>query len=234
MKKTRQPESRVVAMCSAKGGVGKSTLTVATGSELALIGFRVHVIDCDKSGDSSRWVKDAGIANLTAISLTDPAMMRQSVEWGRSAADVVLIDLPGELSEMMTFAMVRSDFVVVPTKCSEFDLHRMSKSVTVMRQTAENINREIPYKVLLNDFPHLNSRAARDAEDYVASRKLPCFRTRIMKRTAFERIVNDGQPIRHLDSAGTALGNLTTFLAELAREVNFDLTPILAHEAFHA
>lgn len=233
MKQASKMDSTVVALCSAKGGVGKSTLTVACASELALMGFRVHVLDCDKSCDSSRWIRDAGISGLTALSLLDPALMRQSVEQGRGSADIVLIDLPGELSEMMTFAMVRSDFVVVPTKCSEFDLHRMSRSVTVMRQTAENINREIPYKVLLNDFPHLNSRAARDAEVYVESRKLPCFRTRILKRTAFERIVNDGAPVRKLDNSGAALANLTTFLAELAGEIDFDLSPILNQEAAH-
>ncbi len=45
--------ARVIAICNAKGGVGKTTTTVSAGSYLALAGRKVLVVDFDPQGNAS-------------------------------------------------------------------------------------------------------------------------------------------------------------------------------------
>jgi chromosome partitioning protein len=90
----------VVSIASAKGGVGKSTLALLLGAELALDGYQVTILDCDLNQHASAFgikAKLPGLAILPDIGETDVLKALRTAE---EKHDVVLVDLPGGSSTL--------------------------------------------------------------------------------------------------------------------------------------
>ena len=72
--------ARVVVVCSAKGGVGKTTTAVNVAALFAET-LRVLLIDSDPqdAGSASWWIADPSQWAVTTVKETDPARARRAV-----------------------------------------------------------------------------------------------------------------------------------------------------------
>jgi chromosome partitioning protein len=203
----------VITIGSTKGGVGKSTLTIAMASELAVRGFKVHVLDADKRLDTQRWIKDADIPGLTA----DPGTyINVGQEKGERVTEENLIDLidqakpnhdfifidpmGGVGSVVLTYAIMESDLIIVPTCLSEMDVNAVDETVRIIRSAEKAKKQPIAFKVLLNKVPTLPTKVHKYAAERLGEKKLPMMIEMVWNRTHFEQMSYSGRPLRaHVD-----------------------------------
>ena len=213
----------VITLATTKGGVGKSTLTCAITSELALRGLRIHVLDADRREDTFRWVRDADIKGLTAEGGIAEDTITALIRKASQENNLVFVDMPGIGSNMLTYAMLRSDLVVIPTRSSEFDLASVNESVRGIEVIQEATDRQINYRVLMNAAPVLQTKAHQNAERRFIERGIPLFRTRVLNRTVFEKLTLSGRPLRALDPKGNALANINALITEMFEGLGLNL-----------
>ncbi len=114
----------VVAFCSQKGGVGKSTLAGAMAAAAAAEkGVKVRIIDADELQETSRaWAERRAQGGTAApIEVT----VAHSVEDVRSLAgdaDVLIVDAPGRASRDTLMIARQAHLVIQPTGGSSADL----------------------------------------------------------------------------------------------------------------
>ncbi|MBL8567215.1 MAG: ParA family protein [Hyphomicrobiaceae bacterium] len=126
--KTPMPDRqcRVIALASAKGGTGKTTLTACLAVEAAKSG-RVVMIDADPQQSLTLWHR-ARLANDDEGE--NPGLMRagteplaEKVELLRKAgADWVLIDLPPGDVDLLEAGIAAADYIVIPIRASSLDV----------------------------------------------------------------------------------------------------------------
>ena len=56
-----------IAIASAKGGCGKTTLAILLGTELALEGYTVALLDCDVNQHATAFGKKAAVSGFAVV-----------------------------------------------------------------------------------------------------------------------------------------------------------------------
>lgn len=87
---------KAIAFHLQKGGVGKSTLSVATAWELAAAGHPTVLVDCDPQGNASSWLLETRL---------DPDLELADVLTGAAAADAAAIMVDDNLWCIPTFGL---------------------------------------------------------------------------------------------------------------------------------
>lgn len=116
--------SVVVAFLSQKGGVGKSTLARSLAVVASKVGLRVMLADLDPQQRTlMRWLKtrnELGLRPVVEVKAFDA--VADALSDGEEA-DLVILDLPGQLSDAAALVGQNADLVVQPTSPSVDDLH---------------------------------------------------------------------------------------------------------------
>src|SRR3954453_11184807 len=166
----------VLALASAKGGVGKTTIAVLVGTELAFEGYKVTLLDCDLNQHASAFGEKAGIRGFTVVPSIDEANVLSALRRAETDNDVVLIDLPGGSSTLAIKALQRSNFVLIPCQASLPDVRDAVKTVAQVDDAQDlartNIARALIWTRVL---PGFESRAAKHVRESVEGRGLPIF-----------------------------------------------------------
>jgi chromosome partitioning protein len=123
---------RVIAICNAKGGVGKTTLTAALA--VGATG-KVVVVDADPQGSLEAWFERRDDTDIEYVHATDERGLTRAVAKLRSSsADWVLIDGAPALIEQLEAAIVASDFVVIPVRPSIFDIEPVTIAIELCQE----------------------------------------------------------------------------------------------------
>jgi chromosome partitioning protein len=205
-----------IAIASAKGGCGKTTLAILLAAELALDGYRVALLDSDLNQHASAFGAKARIPGLTIVADITEANVLAALREGEAQQDVVVIDLPGGSSTLALKALQRSQFVLVPAQASLPDARDALKTIAQVDDAQDlarsPIARAIVWTRLL---PGFESRAARHVRQTVEGRGLTVLEAALMERAAFREMHISGEVPRQADPRGAPAGNVSA----LAREV---------------
>src|SRR4051794_39379374 len=93
-------EMATISVASAKGGCGKTTLAILLGTELALEGYTVALLDCDVNQHATAFGSKVRIAGFSVVPSIDEANVLPKLREAAEHTDVVLIDLPGGSSTL--------------------------------------------------------------------------------------------------------------------------------------
>ena len=121
----------VLTIGTTKGGSGKTTLCVLLASVFAAKSFRVRILDADPQATVTQWFArslDAGrgLENI-AVELVDGADQLVARLADTSDCDVILIDVPGSIDEILNIAAAHSEMVLVPARASGADLPEVAR-----------------------------------------------------------------------------------------------------------
>lgn len=205
-----------ISVASAKGGCGKTTLSILLGSELALDGYKVALLDSDLNQHASAFGRKAAIAGLSVIPDITEGNVLSVLRKAEEGHDVVLIDLPGGSSTLALKALQRSHFVLVPTQASLPDVRDAVKTIAQIDDAQDlarsPIARAIVWTRLLSGF---ESRAARHVRESLEGKDLSVLGSSLMERAAFREIHISGQVPRQNSPASSAATNVTALTRDV-------------------
>ena len=205
-----------VSIASAKGGCGKTTLAILLGSELALDGYKVALLDCDLNQHASAFGAKANISGFHVISNVTEANVLSEIKKAENDQDIVLIDLPGGSSTLALKALQRSHLVIVPTQASLPDVRDALKTIAQIDDAQDlaraPIARAMVWTRLLSGF---ESRSARHVREGLEGQGGEIIKAALMERAAFREIHITGRVPRESDPNGTAATNIATITAEI-------------------
>jgi chromosome partitioning protein len=154
---------KTIAIASAKGGVGKSTITSALAVRASLESLRVALMDLNvDQGNLTQWWITRGqpmnprlVTEIENIPEDVKALAAAGYEW-------LLIDGPPGEMDLIEQAVVVADFVLVPVKASIFDVNSID-AVVLMCATHDK-----PFAFVLSDvdakFASLNAQIVKAME----------------------------------------------------------------------
>lgn len=126
----------VIVMASPKGGVGKSTCAVLLASEFARMGADVTVLDCDPNKSHP-----VGISWRTfRCDLEERRWsLRDRTDYPSSDGDgkIVIVDLEGVASQLVSRAISQADLVIVPMQPTALDAEIGSEALALVREEEE-------------------------------------------------------------------------------------------------
>lgn len=185
---------RVVAIMNQKGGVGKTTVTMALALAAREAGFRVCVLDLDPQASAALWVRqrsqitgvsDPGFdvrATSARAEIVEAEIERaagQGVEW-------VFLDTAPSVAGISVELVRLADVVLVPVGDGRFDLTATAPTLDLVRAGGR---RPI---VVFNRLPTNAKRALADLKDG--------FRT-VMKDIVFGPVLAARAEIKHAQGA---------------------------------
>jgi chromosome partitioning protein len=205
-----------LSIASAKGGCGKTTLSILLGAELALDGYTVTLLDCDLNQHASAFGAKANIPGFSIIGNVTEANVLSELKKAESTQDVVLIDLPGGSSTLAIKALQRSHFVIVPTQASLMDVRDATKTIAQIDDAQELARSPIARAMVWTRFsPGFESKSARHVRQSLEGQGAVIFNSILMERAAFKEIHITGQVPRQIDpKCGPAL-NISAIAAEV-------------------
>jgi chromosome partitioning protein len=129
--------AKVVAIASAKGGVGKSSIVGALGVHAAGAGEHVMLIDAEPQQSLGLWWERRGKPDNPGLTSVDSEReLTRAVGKIRTAGnlDLVLIDTPPAMLERIEAAISVSNFVLIPVRTSIFDVEAISPVMELCTQ----------------------------------------------------------------------------------------------------
>jgi chromosome partitioning protein len=115
----------VVALTQTKGGSGKSTLAQAIAVEAVNDGSKVLLVDLDPAQSAAKWWRRRGGPTNPMLEDDVKNALKLSDVLRKSTADVVILDTPGELLQVIRQAVAHASVVVVPMAPSVKDWEAM-------------------------------------------------------------------------------------------------------------
>jgi chromosome partitioning protein len=209
-------EAATISIASAKGGCGKTTLAILLGTELALEGYTVALLDCDVNQHATAFGKKADIPGFAVVPSIDEGNVLSALRRADADSDVVLIDLPGGSSTLALKALQRTNFCLVPCQVSLPDVRDAVKTLAQIDDAQELARTNIPRALIWTRvLPGFESRVSRHVRESVEGKDLPVFSTALLERAAFRELHLTGQTPRQTDSKSAAAANITAITQEL-------------------
>ena len=206
----------VLSVASAKGGVGKSTLAILLGSELALDGYKVSLLDCDLNQHAAAFGAKSNIEGFSVVPSIVEGNVLSAMRQAEADADIVIVDLPGGSSTLALKALQRSNFVIVPCQASLPDVKDAVKTMEQISD-AEDLSRVKIERSLIwtRVLPGYESRSAKHVRRSIEETGLPVFSVQQRELSAFREMHVTGRVPRQVDSASSATQNVAAITLEL-------------------
>lgn len=191
----------VVALCSQKGGSGKTTLSghLAVQAELAGVG-PVALVDTDPQGSLAAWW-NARRSDAPAFASTTLAQLPTDLERLRlEGCSLVVIDTPPAINMAIQRVINVADLVIIPTRPSPHDLRAVAGTVDMVERAQGRM-------VFVLNAANLRAKISSDAVIALSQHGTvaPAF---VQQRIDFATSMIDGRTVCEIDPAGRSAGEI--------------------------
>lgn len=207
---------KVVAVSSAKGGVGKSTICVHLAVAAEAAGLATAIFDLDPQASVALWSDHRGEPIPAVVAAQAPrlsSLLKQARERG---ADLVFLDTPPHASGVSADACALADVVLVPCRPSAFDLDSVGASIRVASAVKK------PVWVVVNAAPTQGTEVAETQAALLAS-GVNVAPVVVHQRKAYSARAHEGRTALEFEPGGKAAREIETLLAWLAQITGFAL-----------
>jgi len=204
---------KTITIAAAKGGVGKTTLTLHLGT-LAQAEGPSLLIDTDEQKSLSFWSsrREATVPLVVPIGHTQLA---EVIETARTEGiKFVLIDTAPHDAAGMAAAMRQADLVVVPTRPNALDLHAIETTLAMARTLRKQTLVVLSQTPVRRGFG--DPQAVREARDLLAGMGATVAESFISSRVIAAQSVIASLSVGEIEPAGASAQEFTA----LWREIN--------------
>lgn len=194
---TFEDSVRKIAVLSAKGGAGKTTVAINLAVSAEHAGHATVLIDLDLQASACRW-QDVRQDDAPAVVSAHAARLPQLLETAANkGADFVVIDTAPH-TETASLAAARSaDFCVLPCRPASLDLYAISTTIDIVRLAG------VEACLLLNAVP-ARSTLSEDAQHALALYSVPVAPITLGQRVAYVHSLTAGQSVPEWEPRGKA------------------------------
>lgn len=179
----------VVVMASPKGGVGKSTCAVLLASEFARMGADVTVLDCDPNKSLSRWAAHGTPPGVKLVRDIGRSEIVPAIRSADGDGRVVIVDLEGVASQLVSRAISQADLVIVPMQPTALDAEIGSEALALIREEEEALGRKIRHAVVLTKTSAaVKSRVQKELEEQLRGAGVDVIEPSLVARAAFSEL----------------------------------------------
>ena len=191
-----------ISFVNPKGGTGKTTSCFLLAEQLTKIGYKVAVFDCDPNNNLINW-RERRIERSAELpfEIVDGPAEDDLIDFVGSYEDkceVLLMDMEGTASQIVTFAMSQSDLCIIPFEPTPMETRQAARAVKLVERTSKMITREIKYSLLM-----VRTNAAFQTHDEkdvrAALNGVPVLDAALVRRAAYTRIFRDAELLGELD-----------------------------------
>lgn len=179
----------VIVMASPKGGVGKSTCAVILATEFARMGAEVTVLDCDPNKSLTRWASHGLPKGITLHSNIGRSEIVPTIKAADGDGKVVIVDLEGVASQLVSRAISQADLVIVPMQPTSLDAEIGSEALALVKEEEEALGRTIRHAVVLTKTSAaVKSRVQRELEEQLREAEIDLIDPPLVARAAFSEL----------------------------------------------
>lgn len=202
---------KVVAVCSQKGGVGKTTLALNLGVLAEQRGLRTVLIDVDTQQSLVKLADERGRGTVPDVISAQAARVQRHVTEAREAgADLVIIDT-GPNSEIASkLAMQSSDHVLIPCKPSPIDLKAIESTLDLARSAGDR-----PKTIVISMAP-ARSSITEETVSVIRNSGYDVAPAVIFQRLSYVYSTGSGQAVCEYDPGSKAAAEVTDLWRWLA------------------
>jgi len=202
----------VVALCSQKGGSGKTTLAGHLAVQAGLAGMGpVALVDTDPQGSLAAWW-NARASDRPAFAATALAQLPTDIERLRlEGCKLVLIDTPPAINMAIQRVINVAELVIIPTRPSPHDLRAVAGTVDMAERAQCRL-------VFVLNAVNLRAKITSDAVVALSQHGTvaPVF---IQQRTDFATSMIDGRTVCELDPGGRSAEEVARLWEYLAAQL---------------
>lgn len=252
-----------IVLSNRKGGTGKTTISVNLATELAILGYRVLLIDLDSQAHCSEGlgIKEKPVSTVhqvlageaadlsTCVQATqqnnlhlcpgdsgfhhyrvkeDPFILRDALTQleQQQSFDIILIDTPPSLDQLMMNALMAAHWVIVPFIPHHLSLQGIKQLVKLLYQIKMSGNSKLQLKGFLPTMAnaivkHHRAILEQVIQQFGEQRLLPALRTDIQLAAAFSA----GQPVRQFAPQSRAAEDFKKLAGLIDQQLQSALLP---------
>ena len=204
-----------VALCTQKGGTGKTTIATALAVAAHLAGKKSALLDLDPQTNAVNWF-DRREGDGPDVASIQPGAIRRSLDAYRGLGmDWVFIDTPGKMDSASTEAAKYADMVLIPTQAQIFAIDTLEP----LKRLLDMAGNPPAFVVLNLVHPNAGGRAADDAAAIAERFNVAVAPIHMSRLKAYEDAPALGQTPQELEPQGRAaqeVAGLFSFLSEQA------------------
>lgn len=213
-----------IVVASPKGGAGKSTTAVLLGTELAHAGIEVTFLDCDPNKSLTLWAERAKLPDrITMLSEITEASVVRTIKQHDSDGRVVIVDLEGVASRLVSRAISQADLVLTPMRATTLDATIGARALALVAEEEEALDRSIAHAVVFTMTKAILSKQHKGIAASLRDQGVDVIDPPLMERAAFSGIFAYGGDLHSMPVQGnmqSARANAEAF----ARQVFSRLT----------
>lgn len=197
----------VIVIASPKGGAGKSTTAVLLGTELAYAGATVTMLDCDPNGSLTLWSQRGEIPpRISVLPDVGEADIIKTIRANDTDGSVVIVDLEGVASRLVSRAISQADLVITPMRATTLDATIGVRALQLIAEEEEALGRNISHAVVFTMTRAIRSKQHSGIEESLRGQGVDIIEPALMERAAFSALFEFGGDLHTMPAQGRMEG----------------------------
>lgn len=194
-----------VVIASPKGGAGKSTTAVILGTEFAHAGAEVTMMDCDPNGSLTLWSERGNLPDhIQVLTGVKEADIIKSIKQHDQDGRIVVVDLEGVASRLVSRAISQADLVIIPMRATTLDATIGVRALQLIAEEAEALDRDIPHAVVFTMTRAIQSKQHKGIVASLKEQGVDVIEPELMERAAFSALFEFGGNLYTMPGQGNA------------------------------